>query len=221
MLGEILEINQNEIILAKASDVASNVLNLYAKVIDNDKLFVGEIIGMTKEKIEIKLIGEIIDNKFRYGIARKPAFDAKVRLLDQNELNILFGLNNYIANNSLYLGKSGIYENYPVYAKINDLFANHLVILGNSGSGKSCGTARVLQNLFYKKDANPLNSTFFIIDAYGEYRDAFSMINYVHPELQYKNYTTDMKGKDELLQIPLWLLSLDDICLLLEVSDKN
>ena len=101
------------------------------------------------------------------------------------------------------------------------MFASHLVILGNTGSGKSCGMARILQNLFYTKDANPENATFFLIDAYGEYKSAFSKINYIHKNLQYKNFTTDLRSEDELLKIPIWLLSLDDICLLLDVNNKN
>ncbi len=220
MLGEILEINKNQIILKKDSNVADNIINLYAKILDENKLFVGEIVGISRETLTIKLIGEIINNNFIYGISRKPSFASKVTLLEQNEINIMFGISKYEAKKSLYLGKSAIYENYPVYADINNFFANHFVVLGNSGSGKSCGTARVMQNLFYKKDANPINATFFIIDAYGEYKNAFSRIDYVHPELIYKNYTTDVTSQDEHLQIPLWLLTLDDICLLLDVNTK-
>ena len=35
------------------------------------------------------------------------------------------------------------------YVKYNDFFSNHFAILGNSGSGKSCGVARILQNVFH------------------------------------------------------------------------
>ncbi len=221
MLGEILEIKNNIIVIKKAHDIKDNIINLYVKILSENSIFVGEIFDVTKENFSIKLIGEIINNGFIYGISKRPNFDSKIYLLNNEEIKILFNINNYVPEEKVYLGKSALYANYPIYADINNLFANHLVVLGNTGSGKSCGMARLLQNLFYNKDANPLNATIFIIDVYGEYKNAFSMINYVHKNLNYKNYTTDLKSNEELLHIPLWLLSLDDICLLLEVNDKN
>ena len=220
MFGEILEI-KNNLITIKNNSITKDIMSLYIRITDTERIFVAEVIGLTKEKVEAKLLGEIINNKFVFGINRKPSFSSKADLMGDNELKILFGINSYIPNKSLYLGKSALYENYPVFASINDLFANHLVVLGNSGSGKSCGVTRVLQNLFYKNDAAAYNSTYFIVDAYGEYKNAFSMINYVNKDLCFKSYTTDFSSGDELIQIPLWLLKTDDICLLLEVNSKN
>ncbi len=221
MLGEILEIKNSFVTLKKNADVSSDIINLYVKVIDKKKKYVGEIVSFTKDIIEIKLFGEIVNNTFIHGLNTKPSFNSQVSLLEDSEIKILFGLNNYQPETKLYLGKSTIYENYPIYININNLFANHLVVLGNTGSGKSCGMARIMQNLFYKKDCNPINSTFFIIDAYGEYQNAFSSINYTNHNLRLKSYKTKNENNSHLLQIPLWLLSLDDICLLLEIKNKN
>lgn len=220
MIGEILEISNNNIIV-KNNNNLTGIANLYVKIYDDKSLFVGEIEKISKDALSIRLLGEIVDNKFLYGVNKKPSFEFKVELLSDNEIKILFNLNNYIANEKLYLGRSSLYNDYPIYLDINKLFSNHLVILGNTGSGKSCGMARILQNLFYKQDAECRNASIFIIDAYGEYKNAFSMINYVHKDLSYKNYTTDLKSSDEILRIPLWLLSVDDICLLLDVTSKN
>ncbi len=221
MLGEIIEIRNNIVILKKNENTLQNIVNLFVKIVDKDKIYIGEIVSYSKEIIEIKLSGEIINNNFIYGVSQKPSFDAVVTLLEEESLNILFGGNKYSPSTSLYLGKSALYKDYPIYVNINNLFANHLVVLGNTGSGKSCGMARVMQNLFYKQDAKAINSTFFIIDAYGEYKNAFSMIDYVNKEFCFKSYTTDLNANEEIIQIPLWLLSLDDICLLLEVNNKN
>ena len=221
MLGEIVEIKNNLLILEKNSSSKNDIINLYVRITDNNNVFVGKIVGVNKEQIEISLIGEIVNNNFIYGINQKPAFDAKTELLIGHELDLLFGLTDYTPNGSLYLGKSALYEDKAMCANINSLFSNHLVVIGNSGSGKSCGMARILQNLFYKKDSNPINATIFIIDAYGEYHNAFSQINYFNKELSFKNYTTDINENNKLLQIPIWLLSLDDICLMLGVNNKN
>ena len=221
MLGEIVEIKNNKLIIEKSNNIKEDIINFYVKIIDQDKIFVGEITGVNKSQIEINLSGEIINNKFIYGVNRKPAFNSQVELLPEKEINLLFGINEYNPRNSLYIGRSALYKDMPIYANINNLFSNHLVVLGNTGSGKSCGMARVLQNIFYKKDISPENATFFIIDAYGEYHSAFSKIDAINKNLKFKNYTTDTNSSDKLLQIPLWLLSLDDICLLLGVNNKN
>ena len=220
MIGEILEIDKNKV-KVKNSNSLDNIINMYVKIYNDKELFVGEVESLTKELIIINLMGEISNNKFTYGVSKKPSLSFKVALLNDNEIKILFNLNTYNPKEKLYLGKSALYNNYPIYASINNMFSSHLVVLGNSGSGKSCGVARILQNLFYKQDAECKNATIFIIDAYGEYKNAFSMINYVHHDLMYKNYTSDMNSDDELIKIPLWLLSVDDLCLLLEVSNKN
>ena len=221
MLGEILEIKNYNLIVKKSSNISDDIMNLYVKITDKDKIFVGEIVALNKETFEIKLNGEIVDGKFIYGITRKPSFSSQIELLSMDLIQLLFGISNYVPEKKLYLGKSALYKDYPVYGDINNLFANHLVVLGNTGSGKSCGIARIMQNLFYKNDAVASNSTFFIIDAYGEYKNAFSMINYVNPDLAFKSYTSDVNANEELLQIPLWLLSVDDICLLLDIRTKN
>ncbi len=220
MLGEILEINGNRVTISNES-ARKDIMNLYAKIAKDGVVFVGEIVFLSKQMIIINLLGEIINNSFVYGISKKPAFDYEVSLLEDKEVNILFNLANYDPKKCLYIGKSALYKDFPVFANINKLFSGHLVVLGNTGSGKSCGMARILQNLFYKSDAKAVNSTFFIIDAYGEYKNAFSSIDYVNKELGFKSYTTDINGADDLLEIPLWLLSLDDICLLLDIKSKN
>ena len=221
MLGNIIEISGNKIVIYKNSEEKNDIINLFVKIVDENKIFIGEIVGLTVQNVEINLVGEIIDNKFIYGVNRKPSFTAKVYLLDENFQKMLFGLTDYNPKNSIYLGNSALYEKIPIFANINNLFANHLVVLGNTGSGKSCGMARILQNLFYKKEISPKNATFFIIDAYGEYHNAFKMIDAIHKDLKFKSYTTDLKGGEQILTIPLWLLSLDDICLLLGVNNKN
>ncbi len=220
MLGDILEINNNYLKVSNNINTNTGLINMYAKAVDNEKIYIGEIININKNTFDLKLIGEFINNKFVFGLTKKPALTSKISLLNNDEIKILFGINDYKPNNSLYLGKSALYQDYPIYLTIDKLFASHLVILGNTGSGKSCGVARLLQNLFYKKDASPINSTFFIVDAYGEYQSAFSKIDYVNPKLHFKYYDSNTESNN-FLRIPLWLLSLDDICLLLEVNSKN
>ena len=62
----------------------------------------------------------------------------------------------------------------------------------------------------------------FIFDAYGEYQNAFSHIGDNSVNINYKVYTTDLEQNEhEVLHLPFWLLSVDDIALLLDVNDKR
>ena len=65
----------------------------------------------------------------------------------------------------LYLGKSPSYDNVDVHVNINKFFSNHFAIFGNTGSGKSCGVARIFQNLFSKEADIAYKSSIFIFDA--------------------------------------------------------
>ena len=105
---------------------------------------------------------------------------------------------------------------------VNDIFSGHSAILGNSGSGKSWGVARILQNLFYDKNVFPGKSNILLIDAYGEYRSAFGRIHEVSPNYNFKYYTTDKTDHGGApLRIPLWLLDMDDIALLLQATNSS
>ena len=105
---------------------------------------------------------------------------------------------------------------------INSFFANHFSIFGNTGSGKSHFVAKLLQGIFYDAKRLPFNTNVFLFDAYGEYQQAFNNINQVNSNLNYKIITTDLReDRYEKLMIPFWLLTVDDICLMLEVDDMR
>ena len=93
-------------------------------------------------------------------------------------------------------------------------------MFGNTGSGKSFGVSRIMQNIFMDKDFIPYKSNFLIFDSSSEYYTAFSNINSINPNYNYRFITTNSKSQypHEILSIPLWLLSVEDISLLLDVN---
>ena len=127
----------------------------------------------------------------------------------------------YHENRDLLLGTSPIYDNVKIGVNINDFFSKHFAIIGSTGTGKSCGVARIFQNLFSKKMSIPYKASIFLFDAYGEYHDAFKNINNLNPNISFKAYTTNIKSDDEILKIPLWFLGVDDIALLLNADKAN
>ena len=148
MFGEILEINGNRLFVRK--NQGDGELNTFVKIVDGNSVFVGEIVSILQDKMELKVMGSLENNNFIYGITTKPTLKSIIQPLSEDEVKILFGLNNYQANKNIYIGKSALYKDLPIVAKVNSLFANHMAVLGNTGSGKSCGMTRVLQNVFYK-----------------------------------------------------------------------
>ncbi len=218
MLGDIIGIEEN-IVLVKLNislKEAQGLLNLYVVMEEENKIFVGEIINIKDGIASINLAGEMIDNKFVFGVIRKPAFNANVKLVSKEKIPLIIGFDDFNEKKDLLIGQSPIYEKVPLGVNINSFFSGHFAIFGSTGSGKSCGVARILQNLFYKKEVIPYKASIFIFDAYGEYHSAFKDINKTHPNINFKAYTTNTNFSDsEIIRYPAWFLGVDDLAILL------
>ena len=179
----------------------------------------GEVEEVNDEIIKIRFLGEFIGNKYISGVIRKPVLSSKIRQINDEELQSLMGS---YSDKTFILGQSAIYKGHTVYVDINDLLSNNMAIFGNSGSGKSCGVARMVQNLFSNPEFIAYNANIFIFDAYGEYKTAFSKLNELNPNYSYKFITTNpTDATDQRLSIPVHLLTLDDMTLLLQVSSHT
>ncbi|MBP3799969.1 MAG: ATP-binding protein [Bacilli bacterium] len=224
MLGTILEIVENNVVVNLSVDISRqpNLVGLHVVFEDGNKKIVGQIDNINKEQVTISIVGEIQENSFLPGNSSKPSFASKVRIIDISELGLIFG-DQEIKDSNAYLGISNVYENYRVTFDINSFFSNHFAILGNSGSGKSYTVAGILQRLFTETPNPPLYSNIVLFDAYGEYTTAFSKLNSINNNLNYKVYTTDTSGssKNEILRIPPWLLDVDDLALILDATSPN
>jgi len=219
MIGKIISI-KNSIVYVQLSINIYSVDNLIGKNITFDNKYIGEIVSASGTVLEVSLIGEISNNVFRSGGIGIPSFNATCKLTSMEEIDIIYGVNK--DSNILRLGKSYIYNDYDIYLNVNSFFANHFAIFGNSGSGKSHFVARLFQSIFYDSTKVPYNMNIFLFDAYGEYQQAFKNINKNNKYLNYKVITTDLREQYyEKLKIPFWLLSVDDICLLLDVDDQR
>ena len=221
MFGRIINITDStvEIEINKNSEVIPNLMNLHVVFEDNDTKLLGEVRTVLDSTIHVDLKGQFIGEKFIQGTIKKPSLTSTVRLINDEELNIIFGTDN---ENNIYIGKSPIYPNKNIYANINDLFSNHLSIFGNSGSGKSCSVSRIIQNVFLNKNFLTYNANLFFFDAYGEYKNAFKDLSSINPNYQYKFLTTNpIDETDGKLVIPVYLLSIDDLSLLFQVDSHS
>jgi len=222
MIGDIIGIDGNVVMVKVNINInqVQNLINLYTLLEDSSKKTVGEITDIKEGTAYINLLGEIRNGQFVSGITKKPSFGATVRLIAPDKVNFIVGVKDYKDNKDIYIGKSPIYEGVDVCANVNSLFSNHFAIFGSTGSGKSCGLSRIIQNLFEKKTSVAYRASIFIFDAYGEYHSAFQDIQKKAPEVRFKSYTTNVYDQSPKLKIPLWLLGVDDIAILLN-ADKH
>ena len=199
----------------REGSIRTNMINQHLVFVDNNKQIVSEVEYVHDNIIETRFIGEIVNNNFQGGIISKPSINASIRLLDENEMTMITGNNEF---GNMTIGCSPFYNNKPVYMSINNLFSNHLTILGNSGSGKSYGTTKLLQTLFKTPNFYPYKATLIIFDNNGEYISAFNNLNQINPNYHFKVITTSNMNNFEKLRIPTWLLNIDDLALLLRLE---
>ena len=223
MFGSILKIYDDHVVIENKSNVIdTNYLNLHVIFSDNDKKVVGEIINIERDIIDILLIGIINDNVFTSGLVRKPNLSGGCRVIYKSELELLLGNQDLDNVDSFYIGKSLVYDGFNITSKFNNFFSNHFAVIGNTGSGKSCTVTRLLQNIFYKSSSNlPRGAHIALFDVYGEYNKAFKSLNNIDG-MGFKNYSTKVDlTEGEIINIPAYFLSVDDLALLLDVNSPN
>lgn len=220
MIGSIIEIIDNRVLIKLAIDINKqpNLVGLHVVFEDETKKIVAEIVNVSQTEMTAVIVGEIGENSFIPGATKRPSFKSSIRLVTLEELELMLGSQNIVAGQTNF-GTSNVYDGYRINVDLNDFFSNHFSVLGNSGSGKSCTVASILQKLMIGNGHVPRNANFFFFDAFGEYNSAFSGLHAINPEFNYKYYTTNVKSAtDEILRIPVWLLDVDDLALLLDAD---
>lgn len=99
-------------------------------------------------------------------------------------------------NRRVKIGTSPLAANAEVSVDPDRLFGRHLAVLGNTGSGKSCTVAGLIQwslKEVAKVNKNP-NARFIILDPNGEYSKVFNDNGRVFT----------VNSKKNPLQVPLW-----------------
>ena len=200
-------------------NLSTNIMNMHLVFEDDKKKILGEVDDIDDNVVKAHFLGELLPDRFIGGVIRKPDLNAKVRIITPEEMKLIVGDEK---PSTMTLGASPLYDSCPIKVDINELFSNHMAIFGNSGSGKSCCVSRLIQNVFQTPGFIPFRSNFFIFDSSGEYRNAFQDINKINPNYNYKFYTTNYyEPNTEQLKVPLWLLTVDDLALLLSVTNHS
>ncbi len=198
--------------------------------------------------LEVLPVGTIRQDKdsllgFEFGVSVYPTLYSDVLYIKEHELDAIFKTTTdkvtscqsnesckdgkcdckfrYI---SLPIGKSTIFPDYDVKLDIDKFFGGHSAILGNTGSGKSCTIASLLQTLYRLDNYSAVGSTFIFFDVNGEYRQAFSQLSTNNSEIEIKNFSIDdIQGDSDVttFTLPHWFMNIDEWALLLKASEKS
>ena len=219
MFGKVTNINGNHIYVSNAQkNLLSNLKGIHVTFEDQERKLIGKVIEVNQEEFDIYLLGEIINNTFIQGIYKAPSLNVIPRIIKGEELILLVGSQQYHNKNTLLIGNSMTYDNFKITANMNQFFSNHFAIIGNSGYGKSCGVARILQNVFTYNETPPINAHIVLFDVYGEYHEALKSLEKVNG-IHVKNYENSLQSDVSSISFPPYFLDADDLAILLNVED--
>jgi len=143
--------------------------------VDEDKSYINKDYKNESDKIRrtliVSMLGFFKGEKFERGIKELPLVYDECFLLDNDEFR---KVHDFIKEDDepLELGYLSLEKGQEINIGVNSLFASHIGIFGNTGSGKSYTLAKIYEGLFkkYKKQNGfKNNATFYLFDFNGEY----------------------------------------------------
>lgn len=125
----------------------------------------------------VQLVGYFQEGKYGKGVKELPLIGNECLILDQNEYQ---RIHNFTSNDevSIRLGHLMTDDSISIDVSVNKLFASHIGIFGNTGSGKSYTLAALHKELFetfHQNEAFKQNAHFLLFDFNGEYAHATSI----------------------------------------------
>lgn len=153
--------------------------------------------------ITCQLLGTIIGDRFSRGVNEYPTLGDHVRLGVDEDFELIFGCFDELAEDggvrkAFSMGRFAVDTDFEVKVLGKDFFAKHVAVMGNSGSGKSCTTAKIVYEAMKLK-----HSQIVMFDMHGEYLRAFSD-EHGNP-LPNVTYLSDRN-----LVLPYWLLAYEE-----------
>jgi hypothetical protein len=124
-----------------------------------------------KRFLNVTLVGYIENNIFRQGLKELPLIDNDCFLLNDLEFNCIHSFAR-IDDDKIRVGTLLNETNTAIELGVDKLFASHIGIFGNTGSGKSYTLSKIYFELLNKYKENlefRNNAKFILIDFNGEY----------------------------------------------------
>ena len=124
--------------------------------------------------LSVKMLGYFSGDKYRKGIKELPLIGNECVLLDLNEYKKIHSFAQK-EESKIRLGSLITDERVSIDVSVDRLFASHIGIFGNTGSGKSHTLATLYKSLFQefgKQMKFQENARFILFDFNGEYANA-------------------------------------------------
>ncbi|BDB53810.1 hypothetical protein GENT5_01150 [Flavobacterium ammoniigenes] len=220
---EVARINSYVIIPIGADRIVAIVTSVRA--IDETELGKNkEAIFLTKSAryLVATMIGTIENiGKYVQGVYNYPILDNPVWYVTRQDLDNIFDQKqkteiDFEEDYYLPIGTSPSFSDYKIKINPDKFFGKHAAILGNTGSGKSCTFASIIQSMFdFEYNGKKLqNAHIIIFDTNGEYKKAFQGTK----ETPYKKlnevnaFQIDKNG----MKVPFWFMNFADFDFLFE-----
>lgn len=213
-------IKVNNLVIIKASKERQTLIGMVNKII---RKFSDELDDETDEIstddiVKVNLIGTLLDkyglteNVFKRTLESVPEIGSESYIMNDENLA---GFMRVISSNSgsgvqpLNIGKYALSKHADAYLDGNKFFQKHAVIVGSTGSGKSCTVATIIEQIAQLKSANAI-----LFDIHGEYAPIVGE-NIKH----YKIAGPGDMFSDEIIFLPYWLLTYEEMMAMM--LDKN
>lgn len=219
------EIQVNNLVIIQASKTSQTLIGMVNKIIrtyneindvqDEDDL------ASSIDIVKINMIGTLLDkvglqkNVFKRTLESVPEISSEVYIMNDENLTAFM---NVISSTSadgkdpLNIGMYALNKHASAYLDGNRFFQKHAVIVGSTGSGKSCTVATIIQQIAALKSANAI-----LFDIHGEYAPIEGE-NIKH----YKIAGPTDTYEEKILFLPYWLLTYEEmIAMLLDRGDNN
>lgn len=224
--AEVLsDIQVNNLVIIQASKTRQTLIGMVNKIIRTypvDEIEPeDEITANSNDIVKINMIGTLLDkeglreNVFKRTLESVPEISSEVYIMSDENLSAFMNVISSTSadgNDPLNIGTYALNKHADAYLDGNKFFQKHAVIVGSTGSGKSCTVATIIQQIAELKSANAI-----LFDIHGEYSPIVGD-NIKH----YKIAGPTDTYEDDILFLPYWLLTYEEmLAMLLDRGDQN
>ena len=219
------DIQVNNLVIIQASKTRQTLIGMVNKIIrtfsDDDIDTDEELTSYSNDIVKINMIGTLLDkeglreNVFKRTLESVPEISSEVYIMSDENLSAFMNVISSTSadgNDPLNIGTYALNKHADAYLDGNKFFQKHAVIVGSTGSGKSCTVATIIQQIAMLKSANAV-----LFDIHGEYSPIVGD-NIRHYRIAGPTDTYE----DDILFLPYWLLTYEEmLAMLLDRGDQN